>query len=158
MFRHCSPRVGCLCQRSKLGSQRPNPSAMWLSGSGRPPLCMHCLSKNHLAANYPHTGNNLSSLAPQWAVSSSVPMHVTVGPVSIQTCGTTLKSTKISTPVANPLDLHTTNGSQFYVGYTMHQRGQGATMTLANLLTTPAHVGGDLIPPSCTTCHSIERN
>ena len=45
-----------------------NLSAMWLSGSGRPPLCMHCLSENHLAAHCPHTGDNLlSSLAPQWA-------------------------------------------------------------------------------------------
>ena len=42
-----------------------NPSAMWLSGSGRPPLFMHCLSENHLGAHYPHTGDNLlSSLAP----------------------------------------------------------------------------------------------
>ena len=48
-----------------------NLSAMWLSGSGRPPLFMHCLSENHLGAHYPHTGDNLlSSLAPQWAASS----------------------------------------------------------------------------------------
>ena len=51
-----------------------NLSAMWLSGSRRPPLYMHCLSENHLAAHYPHTGDNLSSLAPPWAVSSPTPM------------------------------------------------------------------------------------
>ena len=43
-----------------------NLSAMWLSDSGRSPLCMHCLSENHLAAHCPHTGDNLlTSLAPQ---------------------------------------------------------------------------------------------
>ena len=52
-----------------------NLSAMWLSGSGRPPLCMHCLSGNHLAAHYPYSGDNLLlQLAPQWAVSSPAPL------------------------------------------------------------------------------------
>ena len=48
---------------------------MWLSGSGKPPLCMHSLSENHVAAHCPHTGDNLlSSLAPQWAASSPAPL------------------------------------------------------------------------------------
>ena len=51
-----------------------NLSTIWLSGSGRPLLCMHCLSENHLAAHYPHTWDNLlSSLAPQWVASSPAP-------------------------------------------------------------------------------------
>ena len=54
------------------------------------------------------------------------------------------------------LDLHTTNGSQLHVGCTMHQRGQGATMTLANLPTAAAHVG-DLILPPCAACLNIQR-
>ena len=60
-----------LYQRSKLGSHRPKPIS---NVTQRPPLCMHCLSENQLAAHCPHTGDNLlSSLAPQWATSSPAP-------------------------------------------------------------------------------------
>ena len=53
-------------------------------------------------------------------------------------------------------DLHTTNGSQLHVGCTMHQKGQGAIATLANLPTAATYVG-DLILPLRATCLSIQR-
>ena len=117
---------------------------------------MHCKSENHLAAHYTHTGDNLSSLTPQWVASSPVP--------------TSQWALSLYKHVAQPLNpqrsLHLLQtywtftqpmAANYMWAIQTHQKGQGATMTLANLLTTPTHVG-DLIPPSCTTCHSIERN
>ena len=103
---------------------------------------MHCLSKNHLAACCPHMGDNLlSSLAPQWAMPPYRPV-------------TLLKSMKTSCLCCKTHQDHlTANGGQVLVGYTMHQRGQGVTMTPANLATAAAHVG-DLILPPCAACHN----
>ena len=89
---------------------------------------MHALPKREsLGSMLPTTGDNLLS---------------SVGDASVQTCGTT------PVYVANP------PGQFLSVGYTMHQRGQGVTMTPANLATAAAHVG-DLILPPCAACHNI---
>ena len=134
---------------------------MWLSCSGRPPLCMHCLSEDHLAAHCPHTGDNLlSSLAPQWA--RPLPALTSQWAMSPYRPGVQPSNHKDPPCSFLPMwqthqvaqDLHTTNGSQLHVGSTMVQRGQGETTT--NLPTAAAHVG-DFILPLCATCLSIQR-
>ena len=108
---------------------------MWLNSLGRFPSCMHCLSKNHLAACCPQWGIICS---PQWAMPPYRPVAL-------------LKSMK--TVLQTHQDHLIANGSQVLVGYTMHQRGQGVTTTPANLATAAAHVG-DLILPPCAACHN----
>ena len=100
---------------------------------------MHALPKREsLGSMLPTTGDNLLS---------------SVGDASVQTCGTTQIYEDVLSMLQTHQDHLTADGSQVLVGYTLHQRGQGVTLTPANLATAAAHVR-DLILPPCAACHN----
>ena len=81
---------------------------------------MHALPKREsLGCMLPTTGDNLLS---------------SVGDASVQTCGTTQIYEDLLSMLQTHQDHLTANGSQVLVGYTMHQRGQGVTVTPANCI------------------------
>ena len=139
-----------------------NLSAMWLSGSGKPPLCMHCRSENHMAAHCPHTGDNLlSSLAPQWAASSPAPLSQWAMSPYRHVAQPTNPQRPPQPPafVANPPGRPGPSHNQWQPitsGLYNASEGPGCNHDPCKLPTAVAHAG-DLILPICAMYHSIQK-